>query len=379
MRIGIDARFYGLQHAGLGRYTKNLVSELELLDRENEYVIFLNAKNYSHYQPKNPNFTKAKLYGHPYSIVSQFIDWIPLYRCKLDIMHFTHFSHPVLYAKKFVVTIHDLIKNQFYDKGASTRSRVGYSIKHKGYELVMNRAVKRAAVIITPTNFVKDELQKMYRLQDSRIVSIYEGADQKFTSEKPDETISNEVVERYGLRKPYLLYVGNVYPYKNVSILLNVIEWLGNKKTDVMLGIVCARSVFYDRLKSEIKQKQLSDSVKMLGFVPDDELAILYKNAIAYITATLSEGFGITGIEAMSAGCPVLASDKTCLPEVYGDAARYFNPLEVGEISTAVLEILNDDELRNNLIRKGIKQASGYSWGKMAREINSVYRQVLQQ
>ena len=381
MKIGIDARFFGLKHAGLGRYTQNLVLELEKIDRVNQYWILFQKENLQQYSPVAPNFQKVALSGHPYSALSQFVDWKVIRDLKLDLIHFTHFSHPVFYRGRFVVTIHDLIKNQFYGKGASTRSFMGYRLKHVGYKFVMNQAIERSTKIITPTNFVKDQILENYPVDATKIVPIYEGADGRFKKAAYDSDERKKIWEKYEIAEPFLIYVGNVYPYKNVDKLLEAMKWIATNQLDpeiqkLMLYIACSRSVFYDRIEQKIKREGLVGKVRMLGFVPDEELPYLYSGALSYITASLSEGFGITGIEAMACGAPVLSSNRSCLPEVYGKAALYFDPENMSEISQRILEVVRSSGLRKELKAKGEKQIKKYSWEKMARETLQVYNSL---
>lgn len=378
MKIGIDARFYGLKHAGLGRYIQNLIIELEKIDHQNHYFIFLQKDNFDEFKPQNHNFQKYLLNSHPYSLKSQLFDWIKLNSFHLDLFHFTHFSYPVFYSGKFIVTIHDLIKNEFHDKGASTRTWFLYKLKHLGYNFVLKKAIQNSSKIITPTFFVKNELIKNYHLPAEKILSIYEGAESSFLSSPKNNCIS-KVLQKYGLEeKNYLLYVGNVYPYKNVSALLVLIKKIVNTTefSKLRLAIVCSRSIFYDRLQTQISEQKLNSTVMLLGFVPDRDLQILYHEALAYITATLAEGFGITGLEAMASGCPVVCSHTSCLPEVYDKAAIYFDPANIDDMIKAVQKI-EDNKIRTEMIKLGQIQVQKYSWKKMAQEILGIYKQEL--
>ena len=229
---------------------------------------------------------------------------------------------------------------------------------------------------------MKKELLKNYLLPGEKIVPVYEGAEDKFSKQNTEYRIQKEVLKKYRLTKEkYLLYVGNVYPHKNVQKLLEVFAHLklNNQRYpqlhDLKLALVCSRSVFYDRLREKIREMRLEDNVFMLGFVPDSELTVLYNNALAYITATLSEGFGITGLEAMAASCPVICSDKTCLPEVYGQAALYFDPEKTEEIINQIIKI-QSSKFREKQIERGKKQVKKYSWAKMASDILKIYEEI---
>lgn len=377
MKIGIDARFWGPKGTGIGRFTKNLVLELEKIDRENEYVVFLRKENSHLYEPANPRFRKVIIDTHPYSLCSQVFDWLKIKELCLDLVHFTHFSYPIFYPGKFVISIHDLIKTQFQEKSASSKQKLIYRIKHWGYQLVLRQAIFRSAKIITATAFVKNEISKHYPLANSKIVTAYYGTEDRFFTVQKEAKKGINILAKYQIQKPYLIYVGNLYLYKNVDKLIEVMESMSDR--ELTLAIVCSRSIFYDSLEEKIKDKKLASRVKLLGFVPDEMLVTLYQNALAFITASLSEGFGITGLEAMAAGCPVLSSNFSCLPEVYGEAALYFNPDQTDKIVDLVYRIRKEEKLRSEMIKKGKRQVQKYSWSKMAKEVLAVYKEAFDQ
>ena len=241
----------------------------------------------------------------------------------------------------------------------------------------MRQAIFRSAKIITATAFVKNEISKHYPLANSKIVTAYYGTEDRFFTVQKEAKKGINILAKYQIQKPYLIYVGNLYLYKNVDKLIEVMESMSDR--ELTLAIVCSRSIFYDSLEEKIKDKKLASRVKLLGFVPDEMLVTLYQNALAFITASLSEGFGITGLEAMAAGCPVLSSNFSCLPEVYGEAALYFNPDQTDKIVDLVYRIRKEEKLRSEMIKKGKRQVQKYSWSKMAKEVLAVYKEAFDQ
>jgi len=140
--------------------------------------------------------------------------------------------------------------------------------------------------------------------------------------------------------------------------------------------IVCGRNVFWQRLKQEIKDSQSEDFVRLTGFVPDEDLKVLYQEATAFAFSSLSEGFGLPGLEAASLGCPVVCANATSLPEIYGAAALYFNPHNPQDMAEKIIRICEDEKLRKELIRKGYLQVKKYSWEKMAKETIAGYEKA---
>lgn len=168
------------------------------------------------------------------------------------------------------------------------------------------------------------------------------------------------------LNKPFLVYTGNLYPHKNVGLLVQVAEKMG-----INLAIVCSRSVFENRLPK-------STRVHFLGRLSDQELLAVYKQATAFVLPSFIEGFGLTGLEAMAAGLPVISSNASCLPEIYGEAALYFDPHSAQELEEKIKLILNDKKLADQLRKKGLVQIKKYSWVKMAKETWQIYQTELQ-
>lgn len=167
------------------------------------------------------------------------------------------------------------------------------------------------------------------------------------------------------MAKDYLLYVGNLYPHKNVAVAI-----LAAEKLKMTLKIVCARNIFATRLPK-------SDYVDYLGQVTDAELAKLYAGAACFVFPSKIEGFGLPGLEAMAAGCPVVAANASCLPEIYGEAARYFDPDNINDLVDKINQVLSDKKLANDLKKKGLAQVKKYSWAKMASQTWQIYQNEL--
>lgn len=372
MKIGLDCRLFGPKHTGIGRYVQSLVDELVKLDKENEYVLFV-GKDFKE-QIQSPRFEVIKVNIPHYSLQEQLFLPKIIAKEKVDLMHFLHFNVPVFYRGKYVVTIHDLIKHSSRGMTTTTRSSWLYWLKYLGYKLVFSQAVKKAKKIITPSQFVKNEVIMEYKVNPEKVVVAYEGVDDRGLRRKEE---GEEVLTKYNIKKPYLLYVGSVYPHKNIERLIKAIKIIiNNYHLSVTLVIVCARNVFSERLHNKVVQMEAQNFVKMTGFVPDDDLSILYKEAGAFVFPTISEGFGLPGLEAMSAGCPVICSDIPVLKEIYGEAALYFDPLNPEEMAKKIVEVIDQKDKRNQMVERGRRQAEKYSWSKMAREILNVYTSV---
>lgn len=360
---------YGLKHAGIGRYVQNLVMEILKQDKKNNYVLFV-RKDFE--EKEIPDFNNIELvvtdYPH-YSLNEQLLFSWKIYQKKLDLVHFPNFNLPVFYFGKYILTIHDLIKHTSKGVQTTTRSPWLYWLKYLGYKIVFWSAVKRAYKILVPSQTVKNELVKEYRLNPKKVVVTYEGVEQK----KQSEIIDSDILKKYKITKPFLLYVGSVYPHKNIERLIEAVKIL-----KINLVVSCSRSIFWERLKEKINKMGAEEYVNLAGFVPDEELSVLYRSAEAFVFPTLSEGFGLPGLEAMAQGCPVVCSNIPVLREVYGEAAEYFNPNDPKDIAEEISRVINDKNKEEQLREKGYLQAKKYSWEKMASETLLVYNPAIQ-
>ncbi|MFH0969641.1 MAG: glycosyltransferase family 1 protein [Patescibacteria group bacterium] len=367
MRIGIDARFFGTIGKGLGRYTQKLIENLEKISvgNENQFFIFLRKENFDEYQPKNKNFHKILADYQWYTISEQVNMPKTLNKYNLDLVHFPHFNVPLFYEKPFIITIHDLILLHFPTIKATTINPIFYWIKFLAYKLVISFAIKRAKRIIAVSNFTKKDILKYYQVPSEKIAVTHEACDQINDSLNPDN--QNKILEKYGIIKPYALYVGNAYPHKNLEALVLAFKEISGK--DLNLVLVGKEDYFYKKLKDLAGGK----NIIFTDFVPDDELDAIYKNSLFYIFPSLYEGFGLPPLEAMSRKIPVASSNHDCMKEILGESAYYFNARKKENINKAILELYKNGELRKKLSEKGYEWAKKYSWEKMAKETLRIY------
>jgi len=378
MKIIIDARMYGLEHTGIGRYIINLINQIDKIsfqsEDKNEYIILLRKKYFDSLVFKNKNIKKVLAdYSH-YSFKEQFLLPFQLFLLKPNVVHFPHFNVPFLWFGKYVVTIHDLIKHQSRGIKTTTHNPFIYWLKHIFYLFIVYSAVKRAKKVITPSKWWKNELIKIYNLTQDKVVVTYEGVDDKFKFKKES---SSNVLEKFKIKKPFVIYTGSLYPHKNADRLLEAIIKINReKKIKLNLVLVCARNFFLKRFEKKVKDKKAESLVKLVGFVDDKDLVALYKEAEAFVFPSLLEGFGLTGLEAMSLGLPTICSSASCLPEVYGQAVAYFDPLDINDMVEKIIQVVSDDDFKKCLTKAGFKKVKEYSWNKMAKETLMIYKSV---
>lgn len=375
IRIGIDARFYGPIGKGLGRYTQEVVDRVIVLNPEFEYVIFLGPENFDNFQSSNNNYRKVRIDIRWYSWQEQLLLPFYFYRENLDLLHFTHFNVPIFYRRPFVVTIHDLILTKFPSLKATLLKPWMYRLKNLAYRLVIKQAVRHAKKIIAVSRFTADDLVKKFKISPRKIEIIYEGVAEEFLQASKADS---KVLLKYGFKDPFLLYVGNAYPHKNLEGLIKVFTKFKSLHTDskVSLVLVGKEDYFY----SQLKKFTASLSVKDLyfpGYVPDNDLAIFFSSALAYVFPSFYEGFGLPPLEAMARSCPVLSSKEGSLPEVLGEAAFYFDPYSQDDFLEKLERITSDQKLRESLCLAGPVRAKYFSWFECALQTSTVYKQCL--
>lgn len=369
MRIGIDARFYGPSAKGLGRYVQKLLEHLEQMPSGHSFVVFLRKDGWDAYQPKSPRFQKV-LADIPWYTVAEQMRLPGVLRSQhLDLMHFPHYNVPLLYRGAFVITIHDLIVSRYPTKRASTLGPVKMAVKRMAYKTVLRSAIHRSRTILTVSNFSKQELLRDYRVPPEKIIVTYEATEQLTHSSVPADLRG-----RFAALAPYCIYVGNAYPHKNLEGLLAAYVLLKQRMHPApKLVLVGKEEYFYRRIKEEAARLGLDDTVVFTGFLDDAGLTAALEHASLYVFPSFDEGFGLPPLEAMQAGVPVASSNRSCLPEVLGDAAAYFDPAQPASIAEVVQRVLTHPGEQAHLRQRGFAQVRKYSWATLARKTLDVY------
>jgi len=363
--IIIDARLYGPKHTGLGRYTKNLLVALTKLPDFKKYKFTLLIYPELETEIKGDlgkNFEYFVTHIRHYSIIEQILLPIILKYLQPDLVHFTHLDKPIFYTDTSVVTVHDLIRHFSKGSDTTTKNPLLYWPKYWGY-LLMTKIILLTSHIIVPSNFWRDYIIKKYNFNPNKIVTTYEAVDPNISP------IGNWKLEIGN----YILYTGNLYPHKNIKIIFLALQKLPNIK----LKIICARSVFQNRAVDLAKKLNVLSQVEFLGYVPDKEFKTIYSHALALVHPAFLEGFSLTGLEAMAQNCPVIASNASCLPEIYGDSVLYFDPNDSNQLVSQITKLQNNPKLRHLLITKGQTQIAKYSWQKCAQQTLDFYEKII--
>ncbi len=363
MKIGIDARLIG--ETGVGRYIRNLISELARVDDTNSYIIFLNKKAFDSFSLPNGRFQKRLADVPWHSIAEQWVmPWL-LLKEHLDVVHIPYFNVPILYPGKFIVTIHDLTILHFDTGKATTLPYILYKFRRFGYRVALATAIRRATKIIAVSQTTKQEIVDHFHVPPQKITVIYEGVDA--------DLLENTRVKR-AIQEKYFLYVGNAYPHKNIETLLQAFSHVPGDSKLILVG---KDDFFYRRLKQHQLVVKHGTRIQFKSVVSDNELRGLYQHAEALIFPSLMEGFGLPAIEALSLGCPVICSDIPVFHELLGDISLYFPPEDSETLAILLKKTLADPLRSASFGKNAMHIAQKYSWPRMAKQTLNVYQRAL--
>lgn len=369
-RIGIDCRLAGPKHAGIGRYTQNLVLELlKIKQTKIKWILFFSNKNQVRevlgITAKNKNVEIIIANIKHYGLDEQTKLNKVFKEANLDLLHVPHFNIPISYKGKLIITIHDLLWHEQKGKSVTTLGPIKYYLKYFAYLYITKRAVKKAETILVPTETIKKTVCHYYPFAKKKIIISKEGIATSYQQELKKKNPAKKRI------KKQIVYTGSLYPHKNIELVIKSLK----KLTRYKLIIVGSRSVFQDRTKNLVSRFKAKKQVEFRGYLDDQKLIKLYQESMALVQPSLSEGFGLTGIEAMASKTPVLASNIEVFKEIYQDAAIFFDPKNCNDFAQKVKEL--EYASRSQIIKKGIAVAKQYSWQEMAEKTYQEYFKII--
>lgn len=357
MNIGIDARSACLYRGtGIGNYTYQLINYLNKLDKKNLYNIFI-PQGASLNIPLNKNFTISHTQcgisdnfwnkvNTPYNIKYD----------KLTIYHIPHNGIGIPHSKnsKIIVTLHDIIPYKMPQTVSST------------YLKIFNKQIKQilsmSDAIITVSNYSKNDIVNTFNYPSKKIFVTHLASESIY---KPIDKQKCKlfIKKNYSINSDFILYIGGYSPRKNLSSLIKsfyLITKFYNKNIKLIIG--GKKGISYPIYKNLVQKLKLEDKVIFTGFIPINHLPYFYNAASLFVFPSLYEGFGLPPLEAMACGTPVIASNKTSIPEVLMNGAYYINPMDINNMSNAIIKVLEDKSLKDKLIQNGIKRAKQLCW-----------------
>jgi glycosyltransferase involved in cell wall biosynthesis len=359
MRIGFDARM--IDHPGIGRYISSLLPEMVKQAPDDEFVIFGDPEKLSGFE-NNENVIVEEWKAPVFSVQEQ-ISGVCKFR-GLDVLHVPNFNIPLMFKGKMVTTIHDLIYLLFPESLPSVLA--GWYAR-----FMMGSVLRRSDSVIAVSSHTAGDLVKSFGDQYSNKIKVIHEATSGEFSHVHEEKTKEDVKRRWGLPDKFILYVGSVKPHKNVSTLIKVFEKIKARGLPYQL-VICGR---WDKKEDYLKAKIHENGIKYIGDeMPTEDLVVLYQMADVLVHLSLYEGFGLTVLEAMSCGTPVVTSNTSSIPEVAGLAAAVVPPKDVEQITDAVCNILTDESLRLKMIEAGYENIKRFSWEKTAASTLNIYR-----
>jgi glycosyltransferase involved in cell wall biosynthesis len=356
--ITIDIRM--IDSSGIGTYIQNLVPKIIEKNADVHFHLLGRRAKVQECIREYPNITIIDFDFPIYSVQEQLklLKGIPK---DTDLLWSPHYNIPVFYRGKQIVTVHDVFH-------LAMPEYVGGFHKKLYAKFLFGRVGEKCSKIIAVSEFTRKEIVRLVGINEEKINVIHNSVASRWFEITKGKSPHN---------KPYILFVGNVKPHKNLISLLRTFNQI---KNDIFHDIVIVGKkegfITGDRYVMETAES-LGNRVFFTGLVSQDKLEQYFINAEIFVFPSLYEGFGLPPLEAMACGCPVISSNAASLPEVCGDAVLYIDPHSPEDIAEKIRQVLSDDSLRNELKRKGLERAREFSWEKCADEFWEIIKQEI--
>ncbi len=363
--MGIDGRMLGF--TGIGQYIETLLGSIAAIPLQFKISV-LCSKKFPSVGQLDKSFEFSQASAPIYSLREQW-EVLRFARGK-TLLHCPHYNIPYFYRGPLVVTIHDLTHLAFRE---FLPNRFAY-LYARG---MLGAAVRHASKVITVSEYSKHAIQKNFGIPEHKIRVIYNALADLVPGE--EASAKKMSLSHLGIHSPYLLFVGNLKPHKNLQGLLCAFSLISEEiPRPLQLVIVGKKGKGYPALAALTEQRSLSDKVVFADYVPDEVLRGLYHQALALVLPSFNEGFGLPLLEAMVRGVPVAASKCSSLPEIVGSAGLLFDPHDVRDMAQALKKLILDEEVRARCTTVGLQRAEQFTARKFALAHLQVYREVLE-
>lgn len=372
MRIGIDATALPPQPVGAGTYIIQLIRALVDLNTGHEFVVFAHPRGCELIGlPSQPGLSWVILADKSpaYRLVwEQVLFPGVVRRAGVDLLHSLHYTRPVFLPCPSVVTFHDMTFFLFPD--LHTRS------KRLFFPRAIRLSARQADALIAISENTRQDAIRLLEIPSQKIFTTSLGVSSEFRP-LSDTALLEATRRKYRLPENFILYVGIVEPRKNLPLLLKAYKNLVDRGKDDPLVIVGRFGWMVEAVFQQIEQMDLKARVHFAGYVPAQDLPIVYNLANVFVYPSLYEGFGLPPLEAMACGTPVVTTAVSSMPEHVGEAGLLVPPQDELALAEAIFAVLDDQELHDRLAKKGPEQAARFTWKRTAQETLKVYRQVL--
>ena len=368
MHIAIDAHSIGTGLAGNETYAANLIESLAEIDRTHRYTLYVTKPEaVSRYEGRWPHVSVRRTLPHSPLVRIPVTLSAELRRRPVDLLH-VQYTAPPLTPCPVVATVHDLA---FEHIPATFKRRSWMQMR-----LTVRRTVRRAAHVITVSEYSRQDIIKTYGVPPERVTVTPEAAAPHFRPQPPEEVL--RVRRKYAIDGDYILAVGSIQPRKNLVRLLRAYAELRSRRVrPPQLVLVGKRAWLYGETLRAVEREGLAGACVFTGYVPEADLPALYAGALCFVYPSFFEGFGLPPLEAMQCGTPVITGNLTSLPEVVGDAGLMVDPFDARAIAAALGHVVEDAALREELRGRGLERASRFSWRATAALTLEAYERAL--
>ena len=375
MKIAIDISqtVYG---TGVGRYTQELVQNLLNIDKQNEYILFgaslrqflklKKIKNELVNSNKNLTFKLIPLPLFLLEFIWNKFHFLPIetFVGKIDLLHTSDWLEPpTTKDTKKVTTVHDMLAYLFPQ---SSHQRIVRNQRAK-----LERVKKETHIIIADSKTTKEDLVKFLQVPSDKIKVVYLAASSQFKPQ--DEDVIEKVLQKYKIKKPYILSVSTQEPRKNIQKLIDVFENISKLRSDITLVLTGKKAwTTYEQVSTD------KENIIFTGYIPEDDLICLYSGCRVFVYPSLYEGFGLPILEAMACGVPTITSNNSSMAEIAKDAAILIDPRSDSQLTKAI-EMVLDLKLEDyqKMVNASLNRARQYSWAKTAKQTLQIYKDLV--
>lgn len=375
MRIGIEGqRLYRRKKHGMDMVALELIKNLQKIDTENEYVVFVKPDEDNTCIPPAPNFKIVELKSGPYPVWEQFALPKAALAEKCDLLHCTGNTGPINSKVPLVVTLHDIIYLEsisLFKKSGTWYQKAGNMYRR----WIVPPVVRKSRKVVTVSEFEKERIRNFMGLGNN-LTAIYNGVGSHFREVK-DNSVLMEAKSRYNLPDKFLFFLGNTDPKKNTpNVLKTFAEFNAENGGKYKLVMPDFDETYLQSTLSEIGHPETRKDICLTGYIVNADLPAIINQCEVFLYPSLRESFGIPILEGMACGVPVITSNTSSMPEIAGDAALLVDPNNPQEIKNAIHKVIHDEKIRTELKEKGLKQAAKFSWENMARQYLNLYKEV---
>lgn len=375
MKIGIEGqRLYRTKKHGMDMVALELIKNLQVIDKVNEYVVFVKPDEDNTCIPEAPNFKIVELAGGPYPSWEQ----IALPRAAkaegCDILHCTSNTGPIRSSVPLITILHDIIYLEsisIFKKAGTWYQKIGNMYRR----WVVPPVAKRSKRVVTVSNFEKDRIKKFMGLGDN-LVAIYNGVGEHFRKIE-DKNILQAAKEKYNLPDKFMFFLGNTDPKKNTPNVLKAFsDFNAQSQMKYKLVMLDYEENALQKILNDIGHPETRKDIHLTGYVVNTDLPAIINQCEVFLYPSMRESFGIPILEGMACGVPVVTSSTSSMPEIAGDAAAIVDPNKPNEITDAIVQITGNAKLREELCNRGIENAKKFSWRIMAEQNVKLYEEV---